>query len=144
VALLVLGGVHHAGVLRAARGWIRRPPEALFDPYQYTFLQHLHPLNKWTSYFAFLLAIGQLPFVYNFFRSVFAGTKAEANPWEIGTLEWTLPSLPCITTSTSSHGTSRTARVRQPGGQEALGRDWIGQTEELPEKVPAKPAAAAS
>jgi len=118
----------------------------LFDPYQYTFLQHLHPLNRWTSYFAFLLGIGQLPFVYNFFRSVFMGTKAEMNPWEIGTLEWTLPSPPVHhnfdTIPTVHRGPHEFAN---PEVKKALGRDWIGQAEELPktEKAPAKPAAAA-
>jgi cytochrome c oxidase subunit 1 len=118
----------------------------LYDPYQYTFLQHLHPLNKWTSYFAFALAIGQLPFVINFFRSVFAGSKAEQNPWEIGTLEWTLPSPPLHhnfdTIPTVHCGPHEFAN---PEVKKALGRDWLAQTEEIPksEKAPAKPAAAA-
>jgi cytochrome c oxidase subunit 1 len=118
----------------------------LFDPYQYTFLSHLHPLNKWTSYFAFALAIGQLPFVINFFRSVFAGSKAEDNPWEVGTLEWTLPSPPVHhnfdvipTVHCGPH------EFANPDVKKALGRDWLRQTEEIPksEKAPAKPAAAA-
>jgi cytochrome c oxidase subunit 1 len=119
----------------------------LYDPYQYTFLQHLHPLNKWTSYFAFALAIGQLPFVINFFRSVFAGTKAEQNPWEVGTLEWTIPSPPVHhnfdTIPTVHCGPHEFAN---PDVKKALGRDWLAQTEEMPksEKAPAKPAAAAS
>jgi len=118
----------------------------LFDPYQYAFLQNLHPLNKWTSYFAFSLAIGQLPFVINFFRSVFGGSKAEVNPWEVGTLEWTLPSPPVHhnfdTIPTVYRGPHEYAN---PEVKKALGRDWIGQTEEFPksETAPAKPAAAA-
>jgi cytochrome c oxidase subunit 1 len=118
----------------------------LYDPYQYPFLQHLHPLNKWTSYFAFALAIGQLPFVINFFRSVFAGTKASDNPWEVGTLEWTLPSPPVHhnfdvipTVHCGPH------EYANPDVKKALGRDWLRQTEEIPksEKAPSKPAAAA-
>jgi cytochrome c oxidase subunit 1 len=119
----------------------------LFDPYQYTFLQHLHPLNKWTSYFAFILAASQITFVYNFFKSVFAGSKAEVNPWEVGTLEWTLPSPPLHHNfdiiPTVLRGPHEYAN---PEVKKALGRDWIGQTEKLPktEKAPAEPAAAAS
>ncbi|HJZ85004.1 MAG TPA: cbb3-type cytochrome c oxidase subunit I, partial [Polyangia bacterium] len=67
----------------------------LYDPYQYTFLAHLHFPNKLTSWFGFMLGIGQVPFIINFFKSLFAGSKAEQNPWQVGTLEWTLcPSPP--------------------------------------------------
>jgi cytochrome c oxidase subunit 1 len=118
----------------------------LYDPYQYTFLSGLHGLNKWTSYFAFALGIGQLPFVINFFRSIFAGSKAEENPWEVGTLEWTLPSPPVHhnfdvvpTVQCGPHEFSN------PDVKRVHGRDWLRQTEEIPksEKAPAKPAAAA-
>jgi cytochrome c oxidase subunit 1 len=118
----------------------------LYDPYQYSFLQNLHPLNKWTSYFAFALAIGQLPFVINFFRSVFGGSKAEMNPWEVGTLEWTLPSPPVHhnfdVIPTVHRGPHEFAN---PEVKKALGRDWLGQAEEFPDSqtAPAKPAAAA-
>jgi cytochrome c oxidase subunit 1 len=113
----------------------------LFDPYQYTFLRHLLPLNRWTSYFAFALAAGQLLFVYNFLRSVFAGAKAEQNPWEIGTLEWTMASSPpphynYATIPTVLRGPHEFAN---PDVKKALGRDWIGQAEELP-KTAVSPA----
>ncbi len=119
----------------------------LFDPYQYTFLQHLQPLNRWTSYFGFILAASQVTFVVNFFQSVFAGSKAEQNPWEVGTLEWTLPSPPVHhnfdVIPTVHRGPHEYAN---PEVKKALGRDWIGQTEELPPsgKAGAEPAAAAS
>jgi cytochrome c oxidase subunit 1 len=105
----------------------------LYDPYQYTFLQHLQPLNRWTSYFGFILAASQVTFVVNFFKSVFAGTKAEKNPWEVGTLEWTLPSPPVHhnfdVIPTVHRGPHEYAN---PEVKKALGRDWISQTEELP------------
>jgi cytochrome c oxidase subunit I len=119
----------------------------LYDPYQYTFLQHLQPLNRWTSYFGFILAASQVTFVVNFFQSVFAGSKAEKNPWEIGTLEWTLPSPPVHhnfdVIPTVHRGPHEYAN---PEVKKALGRDWIGQDEELPPsgKAGAEPAAAAS
>ncbi len=113
----------------------------LYDPYQYTFLRHLLPLNRWTSYFAFALGAGQLLFVYNFLRSVFAGQKAEQNPWGIGTLEWTM------TTSPPPHGNywpiptvlRGPHEFANPEIKKALGRDWVGQAEELPSTV-ASPA----
>jgi cytochrome c oxidase subunit 1 len=111
----------------------------LYDPYQYTFLSHLLSLNRWTSYFAFALGISQFVFVYNFLRSVFAGEKAEQNPWEVGTLEWTLcPSPPphynYATVPTVLRGPHEFAN---PEVKKALGRDWIGQAEELPSVSPA-------
>ncbi len=119
----------------------------LYDPYQYTFLQHLQPLNRWTSYFGFILAASQVTFVVNFFQSVFAGSKAEKNPWEIGTLEWTLPSPPVHhnfdVIPTVHRGPHEYAN---PEVKKALGRDWIGQDEELPKsgRAGAEPTAAAS
>jgi cytochrome c oxidase subunit 1 len=106
----------------------------LYDPYQYTYLQHLLTLNRFTSYAAFLLGLFQLPFVYNFFRSVFAGEKAEQNPWQVGTLEWTHASSPpphfnYATIPTVYRGPHEFAN---PEVKAALGKDWIGQGEELP------------
>ncbi len=41
-----------------------------------------------------LLLLFQIPFVWNFFASMFNGEKAEANPWKANTLEWAAPSPP--------------------------------------------------
>ena len=97
-------------------------------------MRHLLPLNRWTSYFAFALGISQLVFAYNFLRSVFAGEKAEQNPWNVGTLEWTIcPSPP------PHYNYAPIPRVLRgphefanPEIRKALGRDWVGQAEELP------------
>ena len=109
----------------------------LFDPYQYVFLHHLQPLNQWTSYFAFVLGASQLIFVYNFISSVFAGAKATDNPWEVGTLEWSIPSPP------PHHNFDVVPTVQRgpheysdPEARKALGRDWIGQWEALPGGTP--------
>ena len=83
-----------------------------------------------TSYFAFLLGSSQLPFIVNFFRSVLNGKKASENPWEVGTLEWSLPSPPVHhnfdVVPTVVRGPHEFA---DPQVERALGRDWIGQTE---------------
>ncbi len=117
----------------------------LYDPYQYTFLKHLLPLNQWTSYFAFALGFSQFLFVINFIRSLAVGEKAESNPWEIGTLEWTLcPSPPAHYNFSPIPTVYRGPHeFNNPELNKALGRDWVGQAEQLPPAmVPAsaKPA----
>jgi cytochrome c oxidase subunit 1 len=106
----------------------------LYDPYQYAYIRHLHPLNTLTSFSAFALGIFQLFFVWNFFASVFAGKKAEKNPWNIGTLEWELPSPPphhnFDVIPTVVRGPHEYAH---PEAKKLLGRDWLTQTEVLPE-----------
>ena len=83
---LVFGVMHLVGV----GGMMRR----IADPTAYPFLQPLQPLNVFISICAFLLIFGQIPFVFNFFYSLFAGAKAEANPWQANTLEWSTTSPP--------------------------------------------------
>jgi cytochrome c oxidase subunit 1 len=61
---------------------------------QYEFLQPLQPINVFITVSAYVLAIAQIPFVVNLFWSLFAGKKAEANPWQANTLEWSAPSPP--------------------------------------------------
>jgi cytochrome c oxidase subunit 1 len=120
----------------------------LWDPHQYTFLQHLLPLNRATSWAAFALGASQLIFVFNWFRSIWWGVKAEDNPWKVGTLEWTISSPPpnynykvIPTVLRGPHEYS------DPKIRELLGRDWVSQTEILPGEEPpadaeAKPEAA--
>jgi cytochrome c oxidase subunit 1 len=123
-------------------------PRRLWDPNAYGFLRHLAPLNRWTSYFAFGLGLSQLLFVWNFFANVFRKPNAEANPWKVGTLEWTVPSPP------PPHNFDRIPTVvrgphelSNPDVLRRLQRDWIAQDEELPPPTeterPAIPVAAA-
>jgi cytochrome c oxidase subunit 1 len=119
---LVFGGQLLAGY----SGQHRR----LFDPYQYGFLQGLRPLNQWTSYFAFALFFAQAIFVWNFLSSMVRGPLAPANPWEVGTLEWSVASPPPV------HNFDRIPTVfrgphelSDPALQATLGRDWVGQWE---------------
>jgi len=71
-------------------GMMRR----IADPTMYDFLRPLQPLNVFISVAAFLLLLGQLPFVVNFFWGLCAGPQAPANPWQANTLEWTTASPP--------------------------------------------------
>ncbi len=66
----------------------------IWNPMQYEFLQHFRSMNEFISMSAFLLGLSQILFLVNFFWALFAGKKAEANPWHANTLEWAAPSPP--------------------------------------------------
>ena len=66
----------------------------IWNPMQYEFLQHFRSMNEFISVSAFLLGLSQILFLVNFFWSLFAGKKAEVNPWHANTLEWAAPSPP--------------------------------------------------
>ncbi len=66
----------------------------IYDPNAYRFLQPLQPLNTFISVSAFVLFAAQLPFIVNFFWSMFRGRPAGMNPWRDNGLEWTVPSPP--------------------------------------------------
>jgi cytochrome c oxidase subunit 1 len=83
-----------------------------------------------------MLAFGQIFFVINFFKSMFAGEKAGMNPWKVGTLEWMVPSPPphhnFDVIPTVVRGPHEFAN---PHVKEALGRDYLDQTEPMPEGI---------
>jgi len=66
----------------------------IYNPMQYDFLKPQQPINEFITYAAIILFIGQIPFVINFFWSMFKGRVAENNPWQANTLEWSAPSPP--------------------------------------------------
>lgn len=49
-----------------------------------------------STYGSFILAIGVVLMIYNLMRGARKGKKAEANPWQGRTLEWTIPSPPPV------------------------------------------------
>jgi cytochrome c oxidase subunit 1 len=63
----------------------------IYNPTQYEFLQPLQPINVFITVSAILLGLSQIPFIINFFWSLFAGRRAERNPWQANTLEWVAP-----------------------------------------------------
>lgn len=61
---------------------------------KFDFLEPLHGWNVFISFSAFVLGAAQLVFLFNFFRSLWRGPRAEFNPWKATTLEWTVSSPP--------------------------------------------------
>ena len=102
----------------------------LFDPSAYDFIKPLMPLNKMITMYAFTLGLAQVAFLINFIWSLIKGKKAERNPWQAATLEWTLD-YPI------EHGNFAQEPIVRNGPHEyshpnVKGKDWVAQTEEIP------------
>lgn len=78
--------MHYLGV----SGMMRR----IYDPNAYEFLQPLQPVNLFITIAAFVLFVGQILFIYNYFVSMRRGAEATENPWESTGLEWSTPVKP--------------------------------------------------
>ncbi|HUF13053.1 MAG TPA: cbb3-type cytochrome c oxidase subunit I [Longimicrobiales bacterium] len=110
--------------------------------YDYTEYPHLEPLqetNIFMTWAAFALFAAQLLFAVNFIWCLFRGRRADPNPWNANSLEWTTPSPP-------PHGNFPATPVVHRGPYEysspdVADRDWYPQ-DELPRVVGA-PAHAA-
>ncbi len=57
-------------------------------------LAHLQPWNVAITLGALAMFVAQIPFVLNFFGSLFLGQRAVRNPWRANSLEWFAPSPP--------------------------------------------------
>jgi cytochrome c oxidase subunit 1 len=60
----------------------------------YDFAQPLLHWNVVSSWGAWTLANFQIPFIFNFFWSIWKGEKIGDNPWQATTIEWAAPSPP--------------------------------------------------
>ena len=78
--------MHYLGV----SGMMRR----IYDPNTYEYLQPLQPVNLFITISAFVLFLGQLLFIWNYFASMRRGAEATANPWDSVGLEWSTPARP--------------------------------------------------
>jgi len=90
ISFIAMNGIFMPMLIQGLGGVSRR----LYDPNQYAHGVPMQPLNIFISICAAVLAIGQLPFVINFFGSMFWGKKVNDNPWEATTLEWATPTPP--------------------------------------------------
>jgi cytochrome c oxidase subunit 1 len=106
----------------------------LYDTSAYDLFGKLRPWNVALTHTAFLLGLGQLVFVWNFFASLWRGAPAPDNPWQVGTLEWTH-----TTTPPAPHNFAEIPTVRHgphefnhPQLEGQGDKDWVGQAEKLP------------
>ncbi len=89
-SLVCMNGIFLPMFFQGLAGVLRRQ----FDPTEQLHAVETQGMNVFMSWSAWLLAIAQIPFIYNFFVSIWRGEKVGANPWEATTLEWAAPSPP--------------------------------------------------
>jgi cytochrome c oxidase subunit 1 len=96
----------------------------IYNPTQYEFLQQHMGTNQFVTMAAVVLLLSQFLFMFNFFYSMWFGPKAEANPWNANTLEWSAPSPP-------PHGNFATMPTVYRGPYEysppGVEEDWLPQ-----------------
>lgn len=66
-------------------------PRRYYDNTNFPLFDQFTDINQMISMFAILAAVAQFIFFFNFFYSIFRGTRASQNPWSSTTLEWTTP-----------------------------------------------------
>lgn len=125
ISMIGLNGIFMGMMIIGHAGMHRR----IYNPFVYEFLQNLIPLNMFITISALTMGAAQLFFVYNFIHSMFKGPIATQNPWEVGTLEWTIP-------SPAPHYNFKEVPVVKCGPHEfgnpnLTGKDFQYQTEEL-------------
>jgi len=75
--------MHFLGMAGLPRRYYTNTAVPMFDD--------LTNINVLISYFAILGGVAQVVFLWNFFYNAVRGRKAEQNPWQSNTLEWTTP-----------------------------------------------------
>jgi cytochrome c oxidase subunit 1 len=75
--------MHFLGLAGLPRRYYNNDAFAMFD--------NLTGINEVITFFAITGGLIQLIFVFNFFYSIFKGSKSVQNPWKSNTLEWTAP-----------------------------------------------------
>ena len=66
-------------------------PRRYYSNTAFPMFEGLTNINEIITSFAIIGGIVQILFIFNFFYSIFYGTKATKNPWGSTTLEWTTP-----------------------------------------------------
>jgi cytochrome c oxidase subunit 1 len=79
--------MHYLGILGMPRRYYN------FENYQFI-PPSAHALNAFISVAAFVVAFGQLLFIFNLVWSTFRGRRADPNPWRAASLEWYTPDTP--------------------------------------------------
>ncbi|MDB6153212.1 MAG: cyoB [Chthoniobacteraceae bacterium] len=97
LSLVFINGLFFPMFLQGMAGVHRRWADgggADLDHLTYELARPVLHWNPFMSYAAFLLGAAQIPFIFNFFWSIWNGRKVGRNPWEATTLEWDAPSPP--------------------------------------------------
>jgi cytochrome c oxidase subunit 1 len=81
--------MHYLGVLGM--------PRRYYEFQNYSFIpDSAHVMNAYISVAAFIVALGQLLFLFNLAWSVRYGKPAGHNPWRAASLEWQTPDVPPV------------------------------------------------
>ena len=88
--IVLMNGIFFPMFIQGLAGVQRR----LYDPTAQIHNVVVQPTNVFMSFCAWSMLLFQIPFVLNFFISLFKGPKTEENPWQATTLEWACPSPP--------------------------------------------------
>jgi len=103
-SLIFMNGIFMPMFLQGLAGLCRR----YYDPTTYSWGKAMQPYMTFVSWSAWLLAIAQIPFIFNFFWSIWKGQKVTSdNPWDATTLEWSTPTPPPHGNFTSPPGVYR-------------------------------------
>ncbi len=105
---------------------MRGMPRRVAGYTNYNSFADLQPMNIFITMSAFVMMVGQIPFVINFIGSWVWGKKAPQNPWNATTLEWV------DTSSPPPHGNFITVPQVYHGPYEysspLVEEDWLAQT----------------
>lgn len=125
--MIPLNGIFMGMMLVGYGGMHRR----LYNPFVYEFMDKLIPINQFITMSAVAMGLAQIIFLYNFFQTIFfSKEKASDNPWEVGTLEWQIPSpAPHYNYKDIPHVKCGPHELGNPNLKN--GRDFQYQTEEL-------------
>lgn len=126
--MIPLNGIFMGMMMMGYAGMHRR----LYNPFIYEFMAKLMPINKFVTYSAIAMGLAQFFFLFNFFKTVFGKNvpQAEQNPWNVGTLEWEIPSpAPHYNFKEIPHVKCGPHELGNPNLTN--GRDFQYQTEEL-------------
>jgi cytochrome c oxidase subunit 1 len=126
--MIPLNGIFTGMMVVGYAGMHRR----LYNPFVYEFLQKLIPINQFITMSAIAMGFAQFIFLYNFFKTIFGKNipQADENPWEVGTLEWQIPSpAPHYNFKEIPHVKCGPHEMGNPNLTN--GRDFQYQTEEL-------------